>query len=452
MIFFKTNVQSARTPWHRVEKYQNSTLRFSPGEDFPAHLEKMIGRPKVMRCFLTLNDAWDYRTGEYYYDFVLGLDRYMDDPNTPLYDRDETKLSPYGMTLLPHLMTHAAHADEVCLSIRRYEREVKSGQLAIEKYEEIVEHLLEYYKERIPNIRYIECNEPDCWQFGDMTSYEFYQLYKVLYRVVNRLNAKHNYDMPLLVGGPCYAFLDTKAHEAFLRLYTLDRDPEKRIDFYSTHTYSTDLTRIPNYYAWLKKTIQELNLPDGDLHWNEWGATDGCSPEPKINQKNAAMSIEMQITMADKTDLHIYPWCSYHDPSIQVDRSQYIDFGRTTGYLPTFLGQAYIALSRLLDDRLEVVGNLGNYGVVTTDSQKQVVLVTNSTDKPKDVRFVVSGLEKEMVTVKVYKVDALHNNCFIDHGIDDLKETACFEIPVVNGEVEISDKLDVFGFAQWVIE
>ena len=452
MIFFKTGAASARTPWLRVEKYQNSTLRFSPGPDFPAHLEKMIGRPKVMRCFLTLNDAWDYRTGEYFYDFVLGLDRYMDDPSVPLYDRDETKLSPYGMTLLPHLTTHAEHADEVCFSIRRYEREVKTGQMTIEKYEEIVEHLIEYYKERIPNIRYIECNEPNCWQFGAMTSFEFYQLYRVLYRIVNRLNAKHQYDMPLLVGGPCYAGANITENEQFLRLYAQDTDPEKRIDFYSTHTYTTDMSSIPTFYAWLKNIIKELNLPEVPLHWNEYGATNGCSPDYKINQENAALSIEMIISMADKDDLFIYPWCSYHDPSIQVDRSQYIDFNRTTPYLPTFLGQAYIALSRLLTDRVETVGNLGNYGVVTTDGEKYAVLVTNGHEKSKEVRFIVDGLKKETATVKVYKVDALHNNCFIDHSIDDLKETDCFEAEVKNGEIAIADTVDTLGFTLWIIE
>ena len=452
MLCFKADVQSARTPWPRLEKYQNSTLRFSPGEDFPAHLEKMIGRPKVMRCFLTLNDAWDYRTGEYFYDFVLGQDRYMDDPSTPLYDRDETKLSPYGMKLMPHLLTHAEHADEVCFAIRRYEREVKTGKISIQKYEEITEHLIEYYKERIPNIRYIECNEANCWQFGDMKPFEFYQLYKCLYRVVNRLNEKHQYDLPLLVGGPCFAGADIRENDEFLRLYAHDTDPGKRIDFYSTHVYTTDLTHVPKFYAWWKKTVKELNLPEAPLHWNEYGATNDCSPDVKINQENAAYSLETLITMADKDDLHIYPWCSYHDPDIQVDRTQYIDFGRTTPYLPTFLGQAYIAVSRLLDERIPVVGNLGNKGVVTTDGEKYVVLVTNDTTKAKDVRFALSGLKKDVVTVKVYQVDPLHNNCFIDHSVDNLNVTASFELPVKDGQIEISDQLDAFSFTLWIIE
>ena len=452
MICFKFDVQSDKTLWRRLEKYQNSTLRFAPGEDFPAHLEKMIGRPKIMRCFLTLNDAWDYRTDEYIYDFVLGYDRYTDDPTVPLYDRDETKLSPYGVTFMNHLRTHAEHADEVCFSIRRYEREVKTGQLSLEKYEEIVEHLLEYYKERVPNIRYVECNEPNCWQFGNMTSFEFYQIYKRLYRVVNRLNEKHNYDLPLLIGGPCYAEAPIKENEEFLRLYAQDPDPAKRLDFYSTHLYNTDLTIIPKFYDWLKNLIKEIGLPNVPLHWNEYGATNDCSPDIKINQENAAYSIETLIAMSDKPDIFIFPWCSYHDPDIQVDRSQYIDFGRTTPYLPTFLGQAYIAISRLLDERIAVVGNLGNKGVVTTDGEKYVILVTNDTSKPKEVRFAISGIQKEKVKVRVYQVDALHNNCFIDHSVDDLKETACFELPVNNGEIEISEQLDVFAFTQWEIE
>ena len=452
MIFFKTQEESPRTPWKRPGRYQNSTLRFTPGEDFPAHLEKMIGRPLIMRCFVTLNDVWDYRTGEYTYDYVIGYDRYADDTSMPVYDRDESKLSPYGLTFLQYLRSHAEHADEVCLSIRRYEQEVRCGKLSIETYEKVLEHVLEYYKECVPNICYIECNEPNFYQFGAMRPFEFYQIHKCLYRVVNRLNAKHRYDKPLLLGGPCFAGSNPKENEEFLRLYALDPDPDKRLDFFSAHAYTTDMTIVPKFYDWLKKMLSELNLPDLPVHWNEYGATDFCSPNPKHNQINAALSIEMMITMCDRTDLFIYPWCSYHDPDIQVDRTQYIDFNRATGYLPTFLGQAYIALSKLLDYKLEVQGNLLGKGVVTTDGEKYAVLVTNSTDTPENVRFALTDINKSTVNVKVYTVDALHNNCFIDRSVTDLHETDSYDAPVVNGQVEIAQKMDAYGFTLWIVE
>jgi len=451
MLSFKTKETAPLVPWRRVEKYQNSTLRFTPGEDFPPHLESRIGRPLIMRCFVTLNDVWDYRTDEYFYDFTIGDDRYNNDPSMPVYDRDESKLSPYKLTYMQYLKSHADHADELFFSIRRYEREVKSGRLAIEKYEEVVENVLEYYKARVPNIRYIECNEPDCWQFGDMKPFEFYQLYKCLYKIVNRLNKRHGYDLPLLLGGPCFADHSHALNEEFLRLYALDRDPNKRLDFYSAHAYTTSRTVIPEFYNWLKKTLAALNLPDIPLHFNEYGAGN-MSPDRFQNQISAAISLAMQIAVSDIPDLYVYPWCSYHDPDIQVDRTQYIDFNRTTEYLPTFLGQAYIALSRLLEYRVSVEGNLNDKGVVTTDGNKYAVIVTNPSDKPENVRFVLSNINKSKVRVKVYTVDTQHNNCFIDHNVHDLYETDGFEADVIDGEITLDQDLEAYAFTMWMIE
>ena len=452
MLFFKTIDSSDLINWKRPELYQNSTLRYTPGEDFPAHLEKMIGRPKMMRCFVTLNDLWDYRTGEYDFDFKIGFDRYTNDSSIQAYDRDESKLSPYGLTFMQYIRSHAEHADEVCLSLRRYEQEVKTGKLPIEKYEEIAEKVVEYYKDNIENIRYIECNEPNDRTFGAMTPFEFYQIHKCLYRIVNRLNEKHNYDMPLLLGGPCFSWSRYNENEQFLRLYALDPDNNKRLDYFTAHNYTSDLNAIPKFYSWLKGKLAEYGLPDIPLHYNEYGATSTFTPEPANNQINAALSIEQMIKVADLKDLYIYPWCSYHDPSIQVDKSQYIDFGRTTEYLPTFLGQAYIAFSRLFDKRVRVTGNINDKGVVTTDGNRYAVLVTNSAAEPDRVCFALTGINKKTVKVEEYSVDALHNNCFIDHNIKNLNMTDAFDLTVKSGEIEIEKKIDSYGFTLWIIE
>ncbi|MBQ3126431.1 MAG: hypothetical protein IJC15_05105, partial [Clostridia bacterium] len=42
--------------------WQNSTLRYAPPEDFPAYLADRIGRAKIMRTWITLDEYWDYRT------------------------------------------------------------------------------------------------------------------------------------------------------------------------------------------------------------------------------------------------------------------------------------------------------------------------------------------------------------------------------------------------------
>ena len=56
-------------------KWQNSTLRYSPPEDFPAYMAKEIGRAEIMRVWITLDEYWDYRTNEFYPDYDIGVAR-----------------------------------------------------------------------------------------------------------------------------------------------------------------------------------------------------------------------------------------------------------------------------------------------------------------------------------------------------------------------------------------
>ena len=49
-------------------RWMNSTLRYVPPVDFPAFLESRLGKAKVMRTWITLDEYWDYRTGITYPD------------------------------------------------------------------------------------------------------------------------------------------------------------------------------------------------------------------------------------------------------------------------------------------------------------------------------------------------------------------------------------------------
>ena len=452
MFFFKADTKDKLRPWPHIGMYQNSTLRYAPGEDFPTHLERIIGRPKIMRCFLTMDDAWDYRTGEYRYDYDLGIDPYADDPNMYRYEREEQKISPYGMSFEKYLTSHAHHADYIMLAVRRYEREVAEGVISLDQYEIVLEHLLEYYKELAPNIRYIEGNEWNIPVFGKLTPFEAYALYKKMYSVVNRLNQRHQYCIPLEVGGPtnfgCVS--EFPFYERFLRLYKLDDDPEKRIDFYASHEYSESMATVPEYYRMHHELIKKLGLPDKPIFFDEYG-TAHFRPDPYYNQLNAAASIEMFITVASYEELHIFPWCTYHDPDIQVSHTMFIDFSKTCGYLPTFLGQAHIAMSRLYDYYLPLMGSSGNRAVVTTDGRRYAILVANRDGKQHNIRYLLTNLPGMKMKVDAYKVDALHNNCFIDRSISDLMLTDSWDVIPAEGQLTVSDSLDALSFILWII-
>src|SRR5699024_7977826 len=126
--------------------------------------------------------------------------RYKDDPNH--YDYDWPSTVPSQTHFKEYLISHSRHCDEVMLNIRRYERETADGILSLDKYEEVVERVIEYYKELCPNIHYIEVsNECEIRPFGGITMPQYYELYKRVYHAVGRLNHRNKYDIPLSVGG-----------------------------------------------------------------------------------------------------------------------------------------------------------------------------------------------------------------------------------------------------------
>ena len=61
--------------WPNVEKYQNTTLRYTPNTDFPEVMEEIIGKPDIIRLFVTLDEVWDYRTNEYHGNYLIGENR-----------------------------------------------------------------------------------------------------------------------------------------------------------------------------------------------------------------------------------------------------------------------------------------------------------------------------------------------------------------------------------------
>ena len=44
--------------WPNVGKYQNTTLRYTPNTDFPEVMEEIIGKPDIIRLFVTLDEDW----------------------------------------------------------------------------------------------------------------------------------------------------------------------------------------------------------------------------------------------------------------------------------------------------------------------------------------------------------------------------------------------------------
>ena len=59
-----------------MTRWMNSTLRYVPPVHFPAFLEQRLGKPDLMRVWITLDEYYDYRTDTTYPDFEIGTLRY----------------------------------------------------------------------------------------------------------------------------------------------------------------------------------------------------------------------------------------------------------------------------------------------------------------------------------------------------------------------------------------
>jgi len=54
--------------------YRNTSIQKAPPPVLGKLSEESFGRPKITRCWLNLDELWDYRTRQFNYDFKVGVD------------------------------------------------------------------------------------------------------------------------------------------------------------------------------------------------------------------------------------------------------------------------------------------------------------------------------------------------------------------------------------------
>ncbi len=435
--------------WPRVELYQNTTLRYPPVPAFAARVAKDYGRPRLLRCWVTLDEVWDYRMDEYFFDYQIGVHRYDDDPNHADYDWKSTV--PTSIRIQEHLKSFSANSDELMLNLRRYETETLKGIVTLDKYEEVVEKVIEFYKELCPNIRYIEAlNEVDYKSFGGIGMDHYYKLYKRIDNAVRRLNAKHRYPMPLGIGGT--ATNDNMGRPQIWRqfLQNLAGDPDRRIDFYSVHDYTRDPSRLKAFYNMHQAWIQELGLPQLPIFVDEYGYTDTTGVWTD-SLKNASGVLVAMIGQTELPGLHILPWCTYHNPVLQMSFTQYLTL-EDGSIVPTPNGNAMRALAWQKKNQLAVSGRSEyNSAILATgDATGIAVLVTNATGRPLPVEIECLNLPAGAKTVTQYLVDTTHNNLLTGPAVREFLLTD--RKPLPGDRTQLSAVLEEHAFSLWLIE
>ena len=400
--------------WPNVEKYQNTTLRYTPNTDFPEVMEEIIGKPDIIRLFVTLDEVWDYRTNEYHWNYLIGENRYVGDNKHYEYDWPLTEVSPFQVHEEDYLRSHAAHAKTVMLNIRRYEREIIEGIITLETYEKVFEKVVEYYKEHIANIVYIECcNEVEIPRFGGLRMEEYYPLYQCASRAIARLNAKHSYEQPLQIGGfgMSAGMSNWKYWDAFMRL--LAKDEKRKIDYYSMHEYHGNPCRILEFYIRHEELRKEFNLPELPLMMSEYGMRYGLGDAGRPdNLHNASGEVAGMLLGSYCKNLKMFPWCSFHNPNQQLGRTMFLQMEDT--YIPTPSGHVMTMFHWLKPWQLIVEEDTENQIIATKDKDSYAIMAANPLEDKREYHFLLKHIKKADYIMKEYYVDAFHNNCLQD--------------------------------------
>ena len=102
------NVQKKRGKYVDQTCWQNTTLRYSPPVDFPAHLAESVGRAKIMRVFITLDEYWEISNDTYFEDYEIGKARVDAKDRYFRYDWWGVVPAPSGTRFEDYIRSHAA--------------------------------------------------------------------------------------------------------------------------------------------------------------------------------------------------------------------------------------------------------------------------------------------------------------------------------------------------------
>ncbi len=474
----KVNPQKSLGTYFDPTAYQNNTLRYSPPKDFPAYLAKTLGRAKIMRSFITLDEFWDYKTDTFYPDYAIGVKRYPDEERHYIYDWKMIVPAPSRIRYEDYLVSHAENADELLLNVRRYEREVSDGLISYDKYEEIFERAVEYCKELAPNIRYVECcNEIDIKTFGNLTALEYFKLYERAYRAVKRLNEKHRYEMPLLIGawGVAHPFRQRGRWEEFLEMLSKSDLGDAPIDFYSEHHYEQiaaeglaregsdpeaaalcAVDKLKLLYARHKENIKRFQLPDAPYFLNEVGAARATGVKEDC-QRNACAILTYLLASAEPEldGFMIFPWCTFHNPELQISYTQFV-LNEDSSYSATPNGMAVLMLHKMRGERVETeVLDCGaqdaKYRAGAVRDGDTLYVVAANTSGETDTFCLELALEDGSYTVRQYLCDAMHNNCVTSDGDGRLGVTHEFAAEAKDGKLSVRADAEAHAFVLYEI-
>lgn len=457
--------------------YVNVSRRAPPPVELGEVIEREFGRPKVTRCWLMLDQMWDYRTDEYRFNYEINRDYYVGDPNKKRYGvAGETT----GLHYYDYIDSVSRHSDAVMLNIRRYEQEVLCGMISLDKWKTVFKSAVAHYKTRCPNLRYIEVlNEPTAKNQSNLNSIQqYYRFYRCAYQAINELNAELHPDVPLQVGGS--SGFRTKEAIHLVHDFAKDPDPEKRLDFLSFHHYWANdrPAQVAGWEEEIDAALARDSLPTNiPIFVTEIGYTLKWRNDASKNLWQAAGMTAYQYFARKSPDLRLLPWVQYHSPA----QIALVQFDTKLEMTPYGASVKMLRMHQPQEVRSETTGLQGNGDGVgclaTLGDGKLVVQLWNLDPKLGDpilarVRILSdsepSNPERESqvkslkshagpftgkrVCVRKYLIDSHHSNCFAAEGPAAALELAETSEMAVAKPFEFSVTLEPMGLCLWEIE
>jgi hypothetical protein len=413
--------------------YRNTSIQKAPAPALARRSEEEYGRAKVTRCWLNLDEMWDYRTGRYEYNYRIGAPKY--DDVAEKFRESWGWVTETDVRFDDYLGAFGRHSDTVMLTVRRYERDVLDGKLGVtmEDWKTIFKAAVRHAKQVCPNLRYVEvCNEYGCAGFIGCTPDEYYGFYRLAYQAVNEVNAELELagDDRVLVGGPNVVRDAMAGLNRFFEKFGRDASPDKRLDFVTWHEYHNRYAELAHREAQVKLMLAAHGLPENlPLFITEHAPYHPKAGSAEYNRINGAALVKsLYFASLHGPGVKILPWVHYHDRDIQT-RIMWFDGPNQPDtradelrMLPAGCSMKLLSMHREWEIAVDNAVDDDQIVLASVDSDGLAVEAVNY-GPPRDVRIQVENLPKVFTAlgdgelrVATYLIDLEHGNCVANPG------------------------------------
>lgn len=402
-----------------IEKFNgSSTTSPLPGEASRKWLQGL--RTKTTRVWIQL--VFVYNNGNINYNYMYS------GSNLPV----EDALAFYSTT-----------SDSLLIALSGHKNSGSKLMPEGEAYKDFVRETILHYKRKFPKIKYIQVsNEPDA---GKETMDTYYPVYQNYYRGLHEANeilklenllTGHIYDPVLMSNGAFTSNVPNMLNyaHAFFTAYAADTDPQKKLDYFSFHSYGESNRPLELLTARhrIDSAMQSHGLPIIPVFLSEYGMVGGSGLP-------GGLTLEQTVTMQPAGQLskafylyqggidRVLNWTIHHS-SIKY-KSQLLDLENA---IASPYGNALLLAQKLSDRKKRVKAEskgiddagLGIHVLAAEGNNKGIaVLVWNYNwrtavaDQTIDVlikNIPEQHFDKQKIHSTMYVIDSKNNNYFIN--------------------------------------